>query len=209
MDCDVSLFDTALGMLTYPATWHLNGGFEPARTARSAHPSIVPFQIFPTRDGWIVIAAAKEKFWQRLASAVGRPELATDARFTSFDQRRQNAEACVAILDDVFAADTSARWIERLTAAGVPCGPVNDVGAALEEPQTAARSMVIETEHPRFGTVRQVASPVRVGDDKPDHRRAPFRHEHAHEVLSALLGYDESTISELAEGGAFGAASAD
>ena len=71
MDCDLSLFDTALAMLTYPAAWHLNGDFVPARTHHSAHPSLVPFQAFETRDGWIVVGCPKEKFWLRLAASRG------------------------------------------------------------------------------------------------------------------------------------------
>ena len=76
MDCDVSLYDTAMGMLTYPATWHLNAGFTPVRTRHSAHPSLVPFQAFEASDGWLVVGCAKEKFWARLAEVVGHPEWA-------------------------------------------------------------------------------------------------------------------------------------
>jgi crotonobetainyl-CoA:carnitine CoA-transferase CaiB-like acyl-CoA transferase len=207
MDCDVSLFDTALAMLTYPAAWHLNGGFEPARTHQSAHPSIVPFQNFRTADGWIVVVAAKEKFWQRLAAALGRPELATDARFATFDDRRVHSSVLLPILDEVFAAQTTEHWIDVLADAGVPCGPVNDVAGALRDPQTAARSMVVETEHPRFGSVGQVASPVRVGGQPPSYRRAPLLDEHHDDVLTGLLGYDESTVADLRAAGAFGPSS--
>src|SRR5690606_38912555 len=87
MDADVSLFDTALSMLTYLATWHLTAGFTPERHAQSAHPSLVPFQAFEAADGWLVIACAKEKFWTRLTAVVGRPELASDPRFNSFEHR--------------------------------------------------------------------------------------------------------------------------
>ncbi|MDQ1609747.1 MAG: hypothetical protein QOE16_2479, partial [Microbacteriaceae bacterium] len=100
MDCDVSLFDTAISMLTYPAIWNLNGDFEPSRTHHSAHPSLVPFQAFQAGDGWIVVACPKEKFWQRLAAAVGRPELATDESFATFTRRRQNAGELLPILDE-------------------------------------------------------------------------------------------------------------
>jgi len=204
MDCDLSLFDTALGLLTYPAVWHLNGGFIPVRTKKSAHPSIVPFQNFRSSDGWIVVVAAKEKFWQRLAAAVGRPELATDTRFATFEDRRRNADACLAILDDVFASQTSEHWIELLADAGVPCGPVNDVAGALDDPQTAARRMVVETEHPRFGTVRQLASPMRVGNGETPYRRAPLLHEDAEDLLTGLLGYDDRRVAQLTAAGAFG-----
>ena len=204
MDCDVSLFDTALGMLTYPATWHLTGGFEPVRTKRSAHPSLLPFQNFETADGWIVIAAAKEKFWQRLVEAIGRPELATDERSATFAARDANREELLEILDAAFRSQTSEHWLRVLGEAGVPCGPVNDVAGAMAEPQTVARDMVVETEHPRFGVVRQVASPVRVGEETPAYRRAPLRNEDAPAVLEELLGYDAARIAELTDAGAFG-----
>jgi crotonobetainyl-CoA:carnitine CoA-transferase CaiB-like acyl-CoA transferase len=204
MDCDVSLFDTALAMLTYPAAWHLNGGFEPVRTHNSAHPSIVPFQNFRTADGWIVVVAAKEKFWQRLATALGRPDLATDARFATFDDRRVHASTLLPILDGLFAERPTEHWIDVLADAGVPCGPVNDVAGALRDPQTEARGMVVETGHPRFGTVRQVASPVRVGDDAPAYRRAPSLDEDRDPLLRDLLGYPPGAVEELRLGGAFG-----
>jgi crotonobetainyl-CoA:carnitine CoA-transferase CaiB-like acyl-CoA transferase len=203
-DCDVSLFDTALAMLTYPAAWHLNGGFEPARTHNSAHPSIVPFQNFRTSDGWIVVVAAKEKFWQRLAAALGRPELATDPRFATFDDRRVNSAVLLPILDEAFASATTEHWLDVLADAGVPCGPVNDVAGALVDPQTGARRMVVETSHPRFGTVRQVASPVRVGDEPPAYNRAPLLDEDHEAILRGLLGYPPALVDELRDGGAFG-----
>ena len=96
MDCDLSLFDTALAMLTYPATWHLNGDFVPARTHHSAHPSLVPFQAFETRDAWIVVGCPKEKFWLRLVDVVGLPELAHDPRFATFADRRLHADDAAA-----------------------------------------------------------------------------------------------------------------
>ncbi|MGH2849246.1 MAG: CaiB/BaiF CoA transferase family protein, partial [Solirubrobacteraceae bacterium] len=98
-DCDVSLFETALSLLTYPATWALSAGFEPVRTRHSAHPSVVPFQNFRTADGWIVVACPKEKFWRRLAEVLGRPDLATDERFATMADRREHAAELLEILD--------------------------------------------------------------------------------------------------------------
>jgi crotonobetainyl-CoA:carnitine CoA-transferase CaiB-like acyl-CoA transferase len=204
MDCDVSLFDTAVGLLAYPATWHLTRGFEPTRTARSAHPSLVPFQNFPTADGWIVVGCAKEKFWQRLVAAIDRPELAADPRFADFDARRQHAGDCIAAIDEVMVTKPSAHWLTVLGEAGVPCGPVNTVADALADPHTAARGMVVETEHPVLGTVRQPASPVRVGSEVPSYTRAPLRNEHHDDVLRKLLGYDTDRIAALSSAGAFG-----
>jgi len=203
-DCDVSLFEVALSYLSYQATWYLTAGDAPTRMSCSAHPSLVPFQNFRTADGWIVVACPKEKFWQRLAAVIGRPELAADERFVDFDARRRHRDELAALLGDIFAADTSARWLERLSDAGIPCGPVNTLAEALDDRQTAARGMVVETEHPRFGAVRQVASPVRVGDLPVLHRRGPMRNEDAGYVLEKLLGYSPGRIAGLRMGGAFG-----
>ncbi|HEX9776358.1 MAG TPA: CoA transferase [Actinomycetota bacterium] len=205
MDCDVSLYDVAISMLTYPATWHLTGGFTPERLARSAHPSLVPFQNFPTADGWIIIGCAKEKFWQRLAPAIGRADLLADERFADFEARRVNRDALIPVLDEALRARASAEWLSILNEAGVPCGPVNTVEQAFAEPHTAARGLVIETEHPRFGTVRQPASPLRVGEPRADHRRAPLRNEDAEHVLHGILGYDAARVESLRAAGAFGA----
>jgi len=197
-DCDISLFDTALTMLTYPAIWSLNGDFVATRTHNSAHPSLVPFQAFEASDGWIVIACPKEKFWKRLAATIGRPELGTAERYATFTARRENADALLPMLDAVFATRTALDWLTELRAAGVPCGPVNTVSEALADAQTDARGMIVETEHPRFGTVRQVRSAVRVGDAMPEYRRAPQRNEDVDYVLRHVLGYDSDRVAEFA-----------
>ena len=199
MDCDVSLFDTAISMLTYPAIWNLNGDFEPTRTHNSAHPSLVPFQAFQASDGWLVVACPKEKFWQRLAAAIGRSELGTQENFATFAERGRNSIELLKILDDVFASRPALEWLNLLRAAGVPCGPVNSVSAALADEHTVARGMIVETEHPRFGTVRQVRSPVRVGVEEPEYRRAPSRNEDADYVFAQLLGYDKIRLEQLKE----------
>jgi crotonobetainyl-CoA:carnitine CoA-transferase CaiB-like acyl-CoA transferase len=102
----------------------------------------------------------------------------------------------------------SADVLAALRAAGVPCGPVNDISAALRDPQIAARGTIIETQHEVFGSVRTVASPVRVGPPAPSHRRAPRRHEDAQDILIGLLGYEEARVVQLTRAGAFGAQSA-
>jgi crotonobetainyl-CoA:carnitine CoA-transferase CaiB-like acyl-CoA transferase len=207
MDCDVSLFDTAISMLTYPAAWALNSDFVPERTHHSAHPSIVPFQAFQSQDGWLVVACAKEKFWARLADTIGRPELSADSRFDSFATRRANRQELTDILDAVFRSDNTDSWIDKLTAAGVPCGPVNTVREALADPHTLARNMLVETEHPRFGTITQVATAARVGSTPPARGRAPARDEDGPEILRGLLGYTDTKIDELRNTGALGAPS--
>jgi crotonobetainyl-CoA:carnitine CoA-transferase CaiB-like acyl-CoA transferase len=203
-DCDVSLYDTAVSLLTYPATWHLNAGFRPERTRNSAHPSLVPFQVFEASDGWLVVGCAKEKFWQRLATAVGRTDLLEDARYRTFADRAEHRESLLGEFERLFAGGTVAHWLGILGPAGVPCGPVNDVARALAEPLTRARDLVVETEHPVLGTVRQVASPVRFGSEPPEYRRAPLRGEHFDDIVRDLLGYDDDQVARLAAEGAFG-----
>jgi crotonobetainyl-CoA:carnitine CoA-transferase CaiB-like acyl-CoA transferase len=204
MDCDTSLFDVAMGMLTYIATWNLTAGQVPQRMAHSSHPSIVPFGAFQTADGWIVVVCAKEKFFVRLCDVLGAPELARDERFKSARARYQHRSELLPILESALRAKPSEAWLDLLRAAGVPCGPVNTVEEAFLDPQTSARELIVESEHPRFGRVRSIGSPVRVGETPPPARRAPQRNEHAGEILRGLLHYGDEKIAELSSAGAFG-----
>jgi len=175
-DCDLALLDVALHELMYVGTWAASREYVPPRRSNSAHPSLVPFQNFETADGWIVVAAPKEKFWVRVCEAIGRPELATDPRFADFGARDRNREELAPILEEAFRVRPSAEWLELLRAAGVPSSPVNDVPGAVGE------ARIVEYEHPTLGTVRQVASPLRLSDAEPPVGRAPFRGEHDDEV---------------------------
>lgn len=203
MDCDVSLFDTAIHLLTYQATWYLTAGEKPVRRERSAHPSLVPFQNFPTATEWIVVACPKEKFWIRFAEALGKPEWSSDPRFASFALRKANEAELLPLIDEMLMARPADFWLEKLRSARVPCGPILDVPAALDQPLVAERELLVETEHPVFGMVRQVASPVRIAGGTPAYRRAPQRNESAREILS-WLGYDDAQFRQLAGEGAFG-----
>lgn len=202
-DCDVSLYDTAIGMLTYPATWHLNAGYEPARTKNSAHPSLVPFQAFRASDDWFIVGCAKEKFWVRLVETIGMPELLEDQRFTDFTARGEYRDQLLPLLEERFAQRTAAEWVADLRAAGVPTGPINSVEQALTDEHTIARGLITTTHHEHWGEVSQVISPVRFGTEPPVYRRAPRRNEHFTEVVERL-GYSSARVDELVEGGAFG-----
>ena len=203
MDCDLSLYDAAISMLTYPAVWHMNAGFEPVRTHHSAHPSLVPFQAFEASDGWLIVGCAKEKFWQRLAVVIGRPEWATDPRFATFADRQKNSKELLSLLEEIIRTRTVNEWLADLYPASIPCGPINNVAQALVEPHTLARNLIFESEHPVWGSVKQLASPVRVGDASIPHHRAPLRGEHLQEITH-LLGYNEEKIISLRNAGAFG-----
>lgn len=206
MDCDISLYDVAISLLSYPATWHLNQGWEPVRTTRSAHPSLVPFQLFKGSDGaWFIVGCAKEKFFDRLAEVVGRPELADHPDYATFADRGRNRDALIEILDDLFAKRPAGYWMDRLKEVGVPTGPIQGLSEAVTHPHTTARQLIVETSHDVFGPVLSPASPVRVGDPGDlSYRRSPKRNEHADEILRSLLGYDEDTVSRYRESGAFG-----
>lgn len=202
IDCDVSLYDTAISLLTYLGTWHMTAGYTPVRGRRSAHPSLVPFQAFPASDGWLIIACAKEKFWQRLVEVLDQPEL-SDPRFATFVDRAAHRAELEELIDAVLATRTVEDWLSVLRKAAVPCAPVNDVAQALTEEHTIARDLIITTEHPRFGTVRQVSSPVRVGDPPTTHRRAPGLGQDTGDVLRTILGYDDADLARLSADGAF------
>jgi crotonobetainyl-CoA:carnitine CoA-transferase CaiB-like acyl-CoA transferase len=195
-DCDVSLFETALAELCYVGTWAASRGYTPPRRRNSAHPSIVPFQNFETSDGWIVIACPKEKFWELLCGAIGRPDLREE--FPTFADRDRRREELEPILEDVFRGRTTEDWLAVLAGAGVPSAPVNDVERALEE------ASLVEYDHPQLGTVRSVASPLRLSDAEPPVRPAPTRGEHTEQVLVELCGYGPERVSELAAAGVFG-----
>lgn len=203
-DCDVSLFETALHELMYVGTWVASRGYRPRRISESAHPSIVPFQNFPTADGWIVVACPKQKFWERLCEAIERPDLAADPRFADFGGRNEHREELVPELRAAFLARSTEEWLEALSAAGVPNARVNDVAQALADLQVEARGGLVETEHPRLGTVRQVATPLRVGAEEKPARRAPYRGEDTERVLAELCGYPPERVSELSAAGLFG-----
>jgi len=204
MDCDLSLYDTSLSLLTYLASWHPNAGYVPSRTRQSAHPSLVPFQLFEASDGWVVVGRAKEKFWRRLLDVLGRPELAADPRFADFAERDTHRTELLEILEPIFATRSAAEWLPELRAAGIPSGPVNSIAEALADEHAIARNMVVSTEHPRYGTVRQVASPLKVGTNDAVHRPSPRRGEDNDAVLRSLLHYDDGQITDLDAHGAFG-----
>jgi crotonobetainyl-CoA:carnitine CoA-transferase CaiB-like acyl-CoA transferase len=203
-DCDISLYDVAVTMLNYPATWHLNEGYELARHSHSAHPSLVPFQAFRAKDAWMVVGCAKEKFWLRLCDVIGRPEWKTDERFVNFAARSANRETLIPLLEEILEQRNVDEWLPELYAASIPCAPINTVAQGLAEEHTIARGLIAEYDHPRFGTVKATTSPVRMSNYQPEYRRAPQRGEDLGHVAE-LLGYDAGKVEQLKSAGAFGA----
>jgi crotonobetainyl-CoA:carnitine CoA-transferase CaiB-like acyl-CoA transferase len=148
------------------------------RRTESAHPSIVPFQAFQTADGWMTVACAKQKFWVNLCRALEREDLLSDDRFAEFDERSEHRDALLDILRPLFRARETEELVRVLSGAGVPCGAVNGVLDALEDPQVEARDAIAAYEHPTLGEVRVIASPFA----DAEYRRAPFRGEHTEEL---------------------------
>ncbi|MEI6688407.1 MAG: CoA transferase [Thermoleophilia bacterium] len=203
-DVDVSLFETAFNLDMYVSTWHLSRGWEPIRTRNSSHPSIVPFGNFPTADGWVVIACAKQKFFENLARAIGVEWMLEDERYNTMAARLENRDDCTAELEKALSTNTTAHWVKVLAEADVPSGPIYSIAEAAADPQTIARDLIAETEHPVLGTVRQIRSPLRMPGAAEELKPAPKRGEHTRQVLTELAGMDESEINALAEAGAFG-----
>jgi succinate--hydroxymethylglutarate CoA-transferase len=198
-DYDASLFDVAMANLSYPATWHLNEGFEPRRVRRSGHPSLVPSEMYETTDGWIFIMTNKAKFWPRLCMALEKPEWIDDPRMESFKARLDNREEVVRLLEAVFLTRTTDEWLERLHGQ-LPCAPVNDVKAALASDFAAAQQSVQSVPHPVRGEVRMVRQPILINGEVAPRRAARALGADTEEILSQA-GYSNAEIAALeAEG---------
>ncbi len=203
-DVDVSLFETALNLNMYVTTWHLSQGWEPIRTRNSAHPSIVPFQNFQTADGWVVVACPKQKFFESLCGLLGTEDMLDDGRFATMAARLEHREACIEQIERRLIEHPTGYWLPRLKEAGIPSGPIYDIAEACADPQTVARDLILEQEHPVLGTVRQVRSPLRMPGAVLDPALAPRRGEHTRSVLRERCGYDDRMIADLAARGVFG-----
>ena len=201
-DLDTSLFDTALAMLSYQATWWLSAEIETRRLPFSAHPSIVPFQFFATADGYIAVACAKEKFFQALTRAIGLPELANDSRFATFAARHQHRDDLLQHLARRFRERTTADWLDLLRGQ-VPCAPVRELSESLEMEVLQERAMLASYEHTQLGMVSSVGLPLHVSEFSPSYRASPALGADTAELL-AELGYDELAIARLRDEGAFG-----
>ena len=201
MDCDLSLYDTALSLLTYPATWWLSKEYEVERSSRSSHPSLVPFQLFKGEDDWFVVGCAKEKFWERLRDLL-EDERLKDEKFSNFSLRFDNKKELITILDEIFSQKKSDEWLELLKDKQIPSGPINSLKDVFDDEHAISREMFFEYEHPELGKVKQVLSPVNVGkENKKDIKRAPMYNEHTEYILRDRLNYSEEEIQRLKDNG--------
>jgi succinate--hydroxymethylglutarate CoA-transferase len=194
---EACLYDSGIAMLINVASNYLISGKD-ARRFGNGHPSIVPYTTYPTADGMMALAVGNDGQFARCAEVLGHPEWAKDERYSKNPARVANRE----VLDDLIAqalkTGKTAGWIEKLRAAGVPCGPINTVAQALTDPHTLARDMVQMVSHPKVGELKMVGIPFRMNGTPPSIRRAPpLLGEHTDEVLAGELGLTAARIAEL------------
>ncbi|MGH7264459.1 MAG: CaiB/BaiF CoA transferase family protein [Candidatus Rokuibacteriota bacterium] len=198
---DLSLLDCQVSLLTYVAQYFWADARVPAPVG-SGHASVVPYQAFPTRDGFLVVAVFAEKFWGGFCRAIGRPELAADARFDTNRKRVEARRELIAALEALFPARTTAEWLARLQAEGVPAAPIQRVDQVLDDPQVRLREMVVDLEHPGLGTVKTLGTPIRAAGDPPFRPAPPpALGEHTEAVLGGLLGYSPARLDALRRAG--------
>ncbi len=194
-DLDTSLFDLALFNLNYPGSWYLNAGAVQGREKRSAHPSLVPSQLYRTGDGWIFVMCNKEKFWGLLAAELGHPEWGTDPRYATFAARLERRDELTVMLDDAFSHATTKAWLEKLTGK-VPVAPVNDIAQALDNPFVAERGGIADYAYPDGRTARLIVNPIRCPDAELPRRAAPALGEDT-DALLGEIGYSAERIAGL------------
>jgi crotonobetainyl-CoA:carnitine CoA-transferase CaiB-like acyl-CoA transferase len=194
---DASLLETAVSLLAFHAEGYLLTGAMP-RALGSGHPSLSPYRNFKCRDGqWIFIAAANDRFWQKLVKALGLTELAADSRFEKNQGRVANRAELEGILEKAIGELDREPLLERLEEADVPATPVNTVDQVMNDPQTAERGIVQRVTHPRLGEIPVVGTPLKFSRMSPGVRRAaPLRGEHTDAVLTDL-GYSPDQIKAL------------
>jgi crotonobetainyl-CoA:carnitine CoA-transferase CaiB-like acyl-CoA transferase len=196
---DASLLDGQVAWMTYMAANYFATGENPPRVG-SAHLNLVPYQPFPTRDGFVNVAVGSEGLWHRFCEALDLP-IASDRRFATNADRVHNRETLVELLGPVFARRTTADWVERLLQAGVPAGPIYRMNEVMEDPQVHHRKMVVEVEHPRAGRVRVNGVPVKFSETPGEVAAPPpILGEHTEAVLREL-GVDEAEFAALRHDG--------
>jgi crotonobetainyl-CoA:carnitine CoA-transferase CaiB-like acyl-CoA transferase len=199
---EASLLDSALSGLVNQAQSALATGDAPGRLG-NAHPSIVPYETFHARDAMVAVAAANDGLFRRLCAVLGRPDVATDARFASNPDRVANREALVSLVAAEIARRDADELLEALAQAGVPSGKIRDVPDAFAAAAAAGDPATLTVEHPAVGPIELVRTAVRIDDGATPATAAPPRlGEHTREILRDLLGRADSEIDALAASGA-------
>jgi crotonobetainyl-CoA:carnitine CoA-transferase CaiB-like acyl-CoA transferase len=194
---DLALLDVQVACLANQASSYLAGGVTPRRMG-NAHPTIVPYQDFPTADGDMILAIGNDGQFARFCEAAGRPEWATDPRFATNPQRVANRVELIRLLRQLTITRSTQAWIALLETAGVPCGPINRIDAVFEDPQVRERGMRIDLPHALAEKVALVANPIRLGASPVSYRSAPpTLGQHTDEVLAQWLGLRGSDVEAL------------
>lgn len=200
---DMSLLDVGMAILANQAAGFLNTGQVPSRQGNS-HPSLAPYQDFPTADGAMLLAIGNDGQFARFCAAAGRPEWAQDERFTSNTLRVKHRETLIPMMCELTRTRHTGDWITLLEDKAVPCGPINDIGRAFDDPQVRARGLAVSLPRDAGDGVARitgVASPLRMGNNPPVLRNAPpALGQHTQEVL-AEMGLDAERIAALRRSG--------
>ncbi len=198
---EVPLFDSQVAWLANQAMNFLVGGAVPGRLG-TAHPNIVPYQAFRTADGYIMVAVGNDRQFADCMGCCDLSEVAEDPRFLSNEDRLANRRELIALISAALERETSDHWLRKLAEAGVPCGPISDIGEVFSGRYAAERKLVRTLRHPYDDTLPTVANPVRFSSDEVSYRSAPpLLGEHTDEVLADWLGYSAETISRLKKAG--------
>jgi crotonobetainyl-CoA:carnitine CoA-transferase CaiB-like acyl-CoA transferase len=199
---DMALFDCQAAGLANQAMNYLAGGKVPTRLG-NAHPNIVPYQVFATADGHLILAVANDGQFKRFAQCAGPAHLADDPRFATNAARVDNRTILIKLLAPIFATRTTEEWIAHLEKANVACGPINAIDKVFSDPQAIARNLTISMNHSVAGALNLVASPLRLAKTPPEYRLPPpLLGEHTEKILKDILGLDADAISALRAKGA-------
>lgn len=169
---EAALLDGQVATMSYHATGYMATGVEPKRLG-SGHPSLVPYQSFPASDGYFILGCANQGLWERLCRGLDRADLLEDPRFSTNTDRVTHRAECVGALSEIFQTDTVAHWVDVISEAGVPCGPINRVPQVIEDAQVNARNMIVDMPHPRVPDLKVPGSPLKLADTPPSIRRPP------------------------------------
>ena len=198
---DTSLFEAGIQQTYWQSAIYFATGRSPGPSG-SAHILSAPYQAFCAKDGWLTIGGANQANWERLARVLGAPEWLADQRFATNAERMTNLEALVPLMNAKLGQKSVREWIALLEAEGVPCGPINSIGDMASDPQTLAREMVLELEHPRAGRTRTLGLPIKFSATPGRVARpAPTFGEHTREVLGEF-GFTAPEIDALLASGA-------
>jgi crotonobetainyl-CoA:carnitine CoA-transferase CaiB-like acyl-CoA transferase len=194
---DISLLDVQISGLANIASNYLVAGKEAQRWG-TQHESIVPYQVFGTRDRPIAIAVANQKLWENFCVVVGKDAWLADPRFESNPKRVENRDVLLPMITELFAEKTCDQWMELLVGAAIPAGPVNNMEHLFADPQVLHRDMVAEVEHPTIGTLRLGGVPIKYSETPGRIRRPPpLCGQHTAEVLAELLGFSVDRLEQL------------